>query len=254
MLKYDPLSRGSQSIADCFTLPLPFFGLAILFAVLATLCRMASGQALDAQAEWDTQFAAVAASESQQIRLQSPLTADQASRLQEISDELRDLLLDAGLGAGVRAADLTCLANLEHLRIRVSSLTDSDLETLSATGFPNLIVLNLPHSKVTARGIRVLRSFPKLRQLRLGGKQIDDSAVREMASLPKLQSIHLISPKLTQESLQALAKAPKLTNFSLDDCVLPADAWERLFRAKPKMHVHIDQRHHDRDPSSDKHD
>ena len=85
-------------------------------------------------------------------------------------------------------------------------------------------------------------------QLRLGGSQLDDAAVAEIARLPKLRSLHLIGPSLTDAALQELAKAPSLTSFYLDDCPLSDSAWELLFAVKPKLHVHIDQLHHDRDP------
>lgn len=172
-----------------------------------------------------------------------------------VKGQLEDLLLDGG---GVQDRDVETIAQfgkLIHLRIRLDQLSDSAAESLvgSAKRSPaveTLQILNWPHSTLSSEGIRELAKLKRLRQLRLGGDQLDDEAAKEFAKLPELRSLHVIRPQFTADALKHLAAAPKLTSLYIDDCPLPDEAWESLFVAKPKLHVHIDQAHHDLAPSN----
>lgn len=192
-------------------------------------------------------------------------------------DSIVDLLLDAGTqdaqsqdfknkqdkehpneeSADTTAEDsvistISKLSELEHLRIRSNRISDRDLAVL-VSGLRKLQILNLPQAQITADGIAKMTMLKNLQQLRIGGKQINDQAASEIAKLPSLRSLHLIGPNLTDAALDKLAKAPKLTSFYLDDCELSSAAWQRLFDAKPNIHVHVDQNHHDRDPNAHSH-
>ncbi len=145
------------------------------------------------------------------------------------------------------------LQQIEHLRIRHSQISDRGIAALCGGNLDRLAILNLPQAQITATGIRHLQRLPSLTNLRLGGKQIDDAAVAEIAQLPKLRSLHLIGPGITGASLRSLAESPKLVSFYLDDCDLPDADWNALFDAKPNLHVHVDQQHHDRDPGKHAH-
>ncbi len=205
--------------------------------------------ATDADAEWQIQFDAILAGKQDLLLLEDqPITPQQLGQLAELEGSLEQLLIDAG---GVDADSLPAilvLKGLTHLRLRECPLADSSFEQLAASGLDRLRILNVPQSRITARGIASLAALPKLVQLRLGGKQIDDAAVAEIARLPELRSLHLIGPSLSDAALSKLAQAPKLSSFYLDDCQLSDQAWQQLFDAKPRLHVHIDQQHHDRDP------
>lgn len=203
--------------------------------------------------EFDTQFAALSSGESDKLQLRVDAINSQQLALLSDADGLLDLLLDAG---GPVDADMEAIAGLkqiEHLRIRQTQLSDLGIELLCAGKLDQLAILNLPQARITSVGIGHLRHVPSLTNLRLGGTQIDDAAVKEIANLPQLRSLHLIGPGITGAALEHLATAPKLTSFYLDDCDLPADAWNALFAAKPNIHVHVDQHHHDRNTSSHKH-
>lgn len=203
--------------------------------------------------EFDRQLAALRAGESSRIYLVSePLTADGVKQLAGES-QLLDLLLDAGGPSDADLAIIGKLANLEHLRIRKSQISDAGIESLCDASHSQLQILNLPQARITAVGIRHLSRLQKLTNLRLGGKQIDDAAASAVAQLPKLKSLHLIGPSLTAAGLGELAGAPHLASLYIDDCELPDAAWEQLFAAKPDLHVHIDQQHHDRDPKHHEH-
>lgn len=203
------------------------------------------------------QLAAVSRGETNTIRVTAgavgPAEFEQLSSLAPSSKTangvLQELLLDEGVVTDREIAVVASLSTLEHLRLRASPLTDVGAEILGISDLPVLRVMNLPQAKFSAKGIAALGKLPKLQQLRLGGPQIDDAAVARLSELPELRSLHLIGPKLTDEALVMIAKLPKLSSFYLDDCSLSDAAWEQFFTARPTLHVHIDQAHHDRDPN-----
>ncbi|MEM8732915.1 MAG: hypothetical protein AAGG44_01745 [Planctomycetota bacterium] len=179
-------------------------------------------------------------------------------QLAEVSGKLLDLLLDGGGAASADVEQISSLNGLFHLRIRQFAFTDADALKLVGTVAPaplaaSLEILNLPQARLTGQGISELSKLPKLRQLRLGGSLIDDDAARGFSRLPNLESLHLIGPRISGDGLRSLIDCNKLSSLYIDDCPLPDDAWEALFAAKPSLHVHIDQAHHDRDPKAHKH-
>jgi hypothetical protein len=66
--------------------------------------------------------------------------------------------------------------------------------------------------------------------------------------LPHLRTLHLIDIPIGDEGLAVLASRPDLWNLYLDGAGASDAAWQRYFEACPKVHVHVDQAHHDRDP------
>ena len=201
---------------------------------------------------FEAQHAQVLRGESIAIKLtQAKITGEQLSQLIALSDKLLELQLDAGVVDDTSLESLSRLSALEHLRLRESSITDLGIVKLDPAKLPNLRIINLPQSSLTAAGLEHLARFPKLVQLRLSASQLDDRAAEVLATFPALRSLHLIGPKFTDAALDQLAKAPKLTSLYVDERHLSDAAWERLFEAKPNIHVHIDQHHHDRDPNAD---
>ncbi len=201
---------------------------------------------------FDAQHAQVLRDESIAIKLtQAKITSDQLAKLPALNNKLLELQLDAGVVDDASVASLAQLSALEHLRLRDSPITDSGIVKLDPAKLPNLRILNLPQSRLTAAGIEHLARFPNLVQLRLSAGQLDDRAAEVLATFPALRSLHVIGPKFTDAALDQLAKAPKLSSLYIDECHLSDAAWERLFKAKPNIHVHIDQQHHDRDPNAD---
>jgi len=205
-----------------------------------------------AELSFEAQHSQVLRGESIAIRLtQAKITGDQLGQLGSLSDKLLELQLDSGVIDDTSLESLTQLTALEHLRLRDSPITDAGIVKLDSNKLPNLRIINLPQSNLSAAGLEHLASFPKLVQLRLSAAQLDDRAAEVLTTFPALRSLHLIGPKFTDAALEQLAKAPKLSSLYIDDCHLSDAAWERLFKAKPNIHVHIDQHHHDRDPNAD---
>ncbi|HUE71963.1 MAG TPA: hypothetical protein VMP01_13840 [Pirellulaceae bacterium] len=141
---------------------------------------------------------------------------------------------------------LARLHELVHLRIRGGSIGDEGLAHLAA--LPKLKILNLPQSRVTDRGLRLLANAPRLSQLRLGSPQITDDGLKSLGDFPALQQLHLIDAPITDEGLETIAALAKLESLYLDGSRVTDAGLDRLFRARPDLHVHINQQHHDRDP------
>ncbi|QDV27096.1 leucine-rich repeat domain-containing protein [Aureliella helgolandensis] len=205
---------------------------------------------------FETQLAAVQSGQADAIQLvDQPITETQVHQLHAVSHQLRDLILDAGGLSDPLLPLLAQLSELEHLRIRESPLSDAAIQAAftAENAFQQLRILNIPQTPITAAGLVPIAALPKLSQLRLGGSQLDDAAVQVIAKSGSLRSLHLISPNLTDLALDYLAESPGLTSLYVDDCPLNDDAWQRLFTAKPNLHVHVDQQHHDRDPHPHEH-
>ena len=242
--------RGSSPSASAVPPPAPSHDSADALGE-ASLQRTADA---DADAHWQTQFSAVLAGKQLTLQLADrPITPPQLGQLAQLADSLEQLLIDAGGVDDDSLPAVLTLKRLTHLRLRECPLGDGSFEQLAASGLDQLRILNVPQSQITARGIASLATLPSLVQLRLGGAQIDDAAVAQIAQLPELRSLHLIGPSLSDTALSNLAQAPKLTSFYLDDCRLSDRAWQQLFDAKPRLHVHVDQQHHDRDPHQHQH-
>lgn len=214
----------------------------------------ADGNAVETEAAqtFEEQLSAVQNGTSDEIRLErTPVDSGQVRMLAELTAELRTLVLDAGVVQDSDVAAFSSLKSLEHLRLRESPLTDAGLTELGRGQLDALIILNLPQARPTAVGLEELGRLPRLRQLRIGGRQIDDAAVKSLADWPALTSLHLIQPAITDASLKTIAGMDQLTSFYLDECPLSDSAWEEFFALRPKLHVHIDQSHHDLDAHAD---
>jgi hypothetical protein len=202
-----------------------------------------------ANSNWQSQFTAILSGADDTLLIADhAITADQLAQLVQLNGPLEQLLIEAGGVDDDSLSDILAVKSLVHLRLRECPLGDRGFEKLGESELDRLRILNVPQTQVTSRGLASLAALPSLVQLRLGGPQLDDAAVAEIAKLPGLRSLHLIGPNLTDAALVELAKAPLLSSFYLDDCPLSDSAWEQLFAAKPTLHVHVDQQHHDRDP------
>ncbi len=160
---------------------------------------------------------------------------------------LQTLQLDNGLDESQSIFALPKLESLKHLRIRNTEVRDDGLKHI-VESCPNLAILNLPVTSLTSASNEILLSLPQLNSLRMGGVNINRGILEQLKSLTKLQHLHLIGPRLSDEDLLLIAELKSLNSFYLDDCELSDSAWEAFFSLRPRMHVHLDQFHHDRDP------
>lgn len=165
-----------------------------------------------------------------------------------VRNAIREVLFEEGLQSEKDLGLWIENTSLIHLRVRKTPLSDVGFAFLVPHRH-QLRILNVPDIRWTEAEWKRLPEFSELTMLRIGGTAIDDRAIECIADIPKLESLHLIGPHITARSLERLAKAENLHSLYVDDCPLPDEAWLKLFEAKPRIHVHIDQTHHDRDPA-----
>jgi hypothetical protein len=145
---------------------------------------------------------------------------------------------------------LASLTQLKHLRIRGTGIDDAALTELAQ--LKGLQILNIPQAAATDAGLKQLESLPELVQLRLGGPNFTDLGIKTIAGLPALKRLHLIDIPITNAGLKELAQMAQLESLYVDGGNFSDEAIDDLFRARPDLHVHFNQQHHDRDPH--KHD
>lgn len=198
------------------------------------------------------QIAAVRAGGAHTVVSAAPLTDDEWESLRGLAG-LRELVLEQGRADDGRAEILATLTGIERLVLRESPLGDAAFQRIAACRA--LRDLNVPQAACTAAGVRALEPLPALRSLRLGGPQLAGVEVCEaVASLPQLRSLHLIDVPIGDDGLAVLQRLPGLWNLYLDGAGVSDEAWEGYFQACPRVHVHIDQAHHDRDPHGHLHE
>jgi hypothetical protein len=197
------------------------------------------------------QAALVRAGQCPRIEVDVPPTAAEWESLRSL-DGLRELVLRAGVATDAEAAILATLPDIERLVLRDSPLSDEGFRTLAA--LRTLRDLNVPQAACTAAGVRALAPLTLLERLRLGGPQLAGADVaRAIAGLSRLRSLHLIDVPIGDTGLDALGELSGMRNLYLDGAGVSDDAWGRYFGARPGVHVHVDQAHHDRDPGRHDH-
>ncbi|MBB3204683.1 hypothetical protein FHS27_000447 [Rhodopirellula rubra] len=164
---------------------------------------------------------------------------------------LDTVLIDQGVVTDKGLDVISQLPDLEHLRLRLSPITDNGIASLAACN--KLWLLNLPHCRVSTEGIRKLKKLPKLKQLRLGSPNLSNECCRAIAELTTLRGLHLIGVPVTDEGLKVLTTLPRLESLYLDDPAITDIGWMWLFRNHPQLHVHVNQKHHDHDPHAHVH-
>jgi hypothetical protein len=167
-------------------------------------------------------------------------------------DNLRELLLDDRrsriTARGIE--HLLGLPNLTHLRLR-SGVDDAALRAISR--IKPLQILNVPNSSFSDAALESLKQLPDLVQLRFGSPNVSDAGMRTLAELPSIKRLHLIDVPITDDGLRELAKIEQLESLYIDGGDFSDAAIDELFRNRPRLHVHLNQQHHDRDPAKHEH-
>ncbi|MFM7843031.1 MAG: hypothetical protein ACKPEY_02215, partial [Planctomycetota bacterium] len=65
--------------------------------------------------------------------------------------------------------------------------------------------------------------------------------------------LHLIQVPITDAGLEHLQAATQLQSLYLDEAQVTDAGVERLLKHLPRLHLHLDQRHSDRDPNRHSH-
>lgn len=188
---------------------------------------------------------------SDTIRLERTPVRDADLGLLRGLDRLRALFLDQSEVTDTGLAILGNLPQLEQVRIRGGRIGDQGLVQLSRCS--RLRFLNLPQGQFSDAGLAALTDLPQLELLRFGSPHVTDAGMVHLQAMPRLRFLHLIAVPLTDRGLARIGQCERLESCYLDDIVLSDEAVEALLIARPQLHLHVDQEHHDRDPQRDHH-
>ena len=195
---------------------------------------------------FDEQFTELQKSGETVARLDAFTIDDSMLRQLASLDRLMTIQVKASDVSLETIAAIAKMPKLEQLHVRGAAINDDMLAALTSS--PSIWLLNFPNAEVSPAGIESLAKMPALRNLRLGIKDGNNRHGRAVATLSRLRTVHLIRVAITDEGLQALAKMPQLESLYLDDSSITDAGWTWLFEENPQLHVHINQKHHDRDP------
>jgi hypothetical protein len=236
------LVRGTQCIV---------FRLALVICSIG--CTRAHVETPPVELSFDDQLSAVKAGHAEEINVSATAIGENdLAALAEVT-ALRVLLLDHPQSRitviGIR--HLAGLPNLQHLRIRGTGADNDVLEIIA--GIKSLQILNLPRGEFTDAGLERLKELPKLVQLRFGSPHVTDAGMRTVKQLPELKRLHLIDVAISDAGLRELAEMTQLESLYIDGGKFSDEALAELFRARPDLHVHLNQQHHDHDPHKHAH-
>ena len=230
--------------------------LACLGTVFVTGCSKPSGDgqpgsvaapAQHPELSFPDQLALGRSGQSEQIELLHNPVEDATLELLSADDDwLGTLILDAGTITDRGAQSIAQLPQLWHLRLRQSPLTDLGLGRIADCR--SIQILNLPQCDASAQGVAKLAELSQLHNLRLGGPNLGAETADAIASIQSLRNIHLIGVPINDEGLRQIASLPKLQSLYLDDSAVSPQGWDWLFETHPDLHVHVNQKHLDRDP------
>jgi hypothetical protein len=224
-----------------------------IVAALTGCGRDVQGDSTSKEMSWGEQAAMVRAGTSDQIQIeQTPLFDEDLEAIAGL-ETLRVLLIDHPHSrfSAEGLEPLAGLTSLEQLRIRGAGIDDDALAQLCKIA--SLRVLNLPQGTFSDQGLVRLRGLIYLEQLRFGSPHVTSAGLKTIAELPALKRLHLIDVPITDDALRDLARMDQLESLYLDGAELSETALDELFRVRPKLHVHLNQQHHDRDPHGHPH-
>lgn len=194
------------------------------------------------------QLAAIKAGYSDEIEITVTSISDDDLAQLASAPGLRVLLIDHPdsqiTAAGIK--HLGGLASLKHLRLRGPGIDDVALTEIA--NLKSLQILNVPRGTFTDAGLAQLKTLPNLEMLRFGSPRVGDAGMKTLCELPALTRLHLIDVPITDAGLEQLATMEQLESLYIDGGNISDAAWDEFFRLRPKLHVHVNQQHHDRDP------
>jgi len=199
------------------------------------------------------QAEAVRRGESDRILIETAILADDDLRELTGLENLRELLIDSASSrfTAEGIGQLIGLPRLEHLRIRGTGVDDQALQHFA--GLESLVILNLPQGTFGDAALVELKRLPKLAQLRFSSPRVTDAGMQTLAELPAIKRLHLIHVPITDVGLAELGRIERLESLYIDGGDFSDFAMEKLFRERPRLHIHLNQQHHDLDPHKHSH-
>lgn len=227
------------------------FGLAVTFLLAGCRVRESekSQDSVLQASEWCAQVDAVRQGQSSEIEIQAQTITDiQLAELTEV-ENLEVLKLNRGSisDEGIRA--IVSLPKLRQIVLRDSSLSNEGAKQLSQC--KSLEIVNIPRSQFGDEAIKHLSQLPQLELLRIGtDRPLSADALKHLTNSKSLRFVHLIGVPLKDDALGPLGAIEGLESLYIDGGEFSDEALSDLLKRRPKLHLHLDQRHHDSDPKS----
>ena len=184
------------------------------------------------------------------LHLDGPRVTDGDLLLLTNSEHITSILIDNGDITEKGLNPLTSMENLIQLRIR-TRLKDAAIPFIMK--MTRLRFLNLPQADFTDDGILALSSHPNIQLLRIGGPRLSNRSLESIATMPSLSFLHLIDVPVNDHGLPALYEMQQLQSLYLDDTRVTDEGLAKLLGKLPRLHLHINQTHIDRDPNKHEH-
>jgi len=184
------------------------------------------------------------------LHLSGPRVTDRDLLLLTNSEHITSILIDNGDITEKGLNPLTSMENLVQLRIR-ARLKDAAVPFIMK--MTRLRFLNLPQADFTDDGILALSSHPNIQLLRIGGPRLSNRSLESIATMPSLSFLHLIDVPVNDHGLPALYEMQQLQSLYLDDTRVTDEGLAKLLGKLPRLHLHINQTHIDRDPNKHEH-
>lgn len=232
---------------------------AILSSIVAVGCREATttmapeiAREPELASEWESQLAELEAGERDSLEIaESTVDDEHIAALAAVGGKLRKLSLGRAKLSNASLDRLQTMPKLEEIVLKQAAIDDAGLVAIAKVS--SLKRVNLPHANGTDRGLAALAGLPNLELLRIGGPRMTGSGLAAFESHSRLRFLHLIDAPIDAAALEAAAKITSLESLYVDGGRASDAAWEKLLRARPRLHVHLDQAHHDRDPKRHDH-
>lgn len=138
------------------------------------------------------------------------------------------------------------------LRVDHTTVTDDDLKALDGLE-DKLRRINLSRTAVSDAGMAQIGKMRDLIQLRIASDKITDAGIAHLANLQHLRYLHLLEAPITDAGLDALNELSSLESLYLDHTNVTDEGLARLLKARPGVHLHIDDHHHPLDKLGEDH-
>jgi len=130
---------------------------------------------------------------------------------------------DTALG-DIGLCSLQSLQKLKHLNVFHSSVTNRGIRILSSSCYSKALEeLNLDSNHIKDEGLKHLTSLPKLRRLDLFGANVSDAGVKHLCFSPTLEELELCGGKITDEGVRYLCIITSLRRLNISQNIMIGD-------------------------------
>jgi hypothetical protein len=154
---------------------------------------------------------------------------DDRDRNREENSKLPPKISDDGI------VHLTGLDRLWQLNLSDLPITDRGLAAFNDA--PELMSLNLNHTKIQGHSFASLTSLPQLSVLYLDGTAMSDDGLKSLSGATALQDLSLKQVPLTPSAMPFLKAIPNVLQMDLTGCGLSNEDVADLIKSKPRLKV-----------------